>query len=235
VNGAAASTPAPGELRLLIDGARRLGVSLAQPQAEALLQLLDELAAWNRAYNLTTISERGAMIRAHLLDSLSAWPDLAGTRIVDVGTGAGFPGLPLAVAAPERQFLLVDSVGKKIRFVSHAVRRLRLANVTALQARAETLAPTQQSSPQPPQPPQWPQPPFDTVIARAFAALPALLAAIRPLVGAATRVIALKGQYPREELAALPHGWRVTAVRAVQIPGLGAERHIVCLVPQRPA
>jgi 16S rRNA (guanine527-N7)-methyltransferase len=217
VSGAADSVPPPQfELRLLSDGARRLGVSLDAGQAVRLLQLLDDLAAWNRAYSLTTISERGAMIRAHLLDSLSAWPELLGSRIADVGTGAGFPGLPLAVVCPERQFLLIDSVGKKIRFVTHAARRLQLTNVTALQARVETLAP---------------EAPFDTVIARAYAALPGLLAAVRPLVGPATRVVALKGHYPQEELAGVPGDWRLQAVRAVQIPGLGAERHIVSLVP----
>lgn len=180
-----------------------------------MLHLLDELSAWNRAYSLTAIRERGAMIRAHLLDSLSVWADLVGTRIADVGTGAGFPGLPLAVLAPERQFLLLDSVGKKIRFVTHATRRLHLANVTATQARVESFRP---------------EAPFDTVIARAFAALPDLLAAVHHLLGPQTRVVALKGQYPREELAALPRGWRVHGIRAVHIPGLAAERHIISLV-----
>ncbi len=212
--GLSASAPSPSEQRQLIEGARRLGVALGGTQAAALLRLLDELTAWNRAYSLTAISERGAMIRAHLLDSLSAWPELVGARIADVGTGAGFPGLPLAVVAPERQFLLLDSVGKKIRFVTHAARHLQLTNVTAAQTRVETLKP---------------EAPYDTVIARAFAALPDLLAAIHSLLGPHTRVVALKGHYPREELAALPGGWRVLGVREVHIPGLAAERHIVSL------
>jgi 16S rRNA (guanine527-N7)-methyltransferase len=211
---------ATSERRQLIEDARQLGVPLGEAQATTLLQLLDELAAWNRAYSLTAIGDRGEMIRAHLLDSLSAWPDLLGARIADVGTGAGFPGLPLAVLAPERQFLLLDSVGKKIRFVTHAARRLQLTNVTATQARVETLRPEALK----------PEAPFDTVIARAVAALPDLLVAVRPLLGPRTRVVALKGHYPREELAALPRGWRVQAVRAVQVPGLSAQRHIVCLV-----
>jgi 16S rRNA (guanine527-N7)-methyltransferase len=157
------------------------------------------------------------MIRGHLLDSLSAYADLAGGRIADVGTGAGFPGLPLALVAPERSFTLIDSVAKKIRFVTHAVRALGLGNVTALQARVEALRP---------------QAPFDTVIARAYASLPDLLTSVQGLTGAATRVVALKGRYPREELAALPAGWRLEECRPVQVPGLSAERHVLRLVPR---
>ncbi len=209
---------APGEeQRRLIGDARRLGVALDAAQAALELRLLDELSIWNRTYNLTAITERGAMIRAHLLDSLSAQADLAGTLIADVGCGAGFPGLPLAIASPGRRFTLIDSVAKKIRFVTHAVRKLALSNVTALQARAESLAPTT---------------PFDSVIARAYGPLADLLASVQALCGPATRVIALKGRYPHDELAELPRGWRLESARAVQIPGLTAERHILRLVPQ---
>jgi 16S rRNA (guanine527-N7)-methyltransferase len=204
------------EASRLIGDARELGVTLGQPQAAALLRLLEELSSWNRAYSLSAISTRAAMIHAHLLDSLSALPDLAGERIADVGTGAGFPGLPLAVAAPERRFTLIDSVAKKIRFVAHAQRTLGLANVTALQARVEAL-----------QPPA----PFDTVIARAYAALPRLLSSVQGLVGPGTRVVALKGRFPHQELAALPRGWRLQQCRAVHVPGLSAERHVLWLVP----
>jgi len=205
------------EQQRLIDDAGELGVALSAEQAARALQLLDELAIWNRSYNLTAISERGAMIRGHLLDSLSAHVDLAGTRIADVGTGAGFPGLPLALASPQRAFTLIDSVAKKIRFVTHAVRKLQLGNVTPLQARVEALAPSAA---------------FDTVIARAYASLPDLLESVRGLTGPATRVLALKGRYPADELAALPRGWRLEHSRALVIPGLDAERHILRLVPR---
>jgi 16S rRNA (guanine527-N7)-methyltransferase len=190
---------------------------LSDEQAARALQLLDELSIWNRSYNLTAITERSAMIRAHLLDSLAAHVDLAGSRIADVGTGAGFPGLPLALVSPQRTFTLIDSVAKKIRFVTHAVRKLSLANVTPLQLRVETLVPDA---------------PFDTVIARAYAALPDLLASVAGLCGPATRVVALKGRYPADELAELPPGWRLEHSRAVTIPGLSAQRHILRLVPQ---
>jgi 16S rRNA (guanine527-N7)-methyltransferase len=205
------------EPQRLIDDARELGVTLNADQAAGLLRLLDELGSWNRHYNLTAITERESMIGAHVLDSLSAQADLQGTRIADVGTGAGFPGLPLALAEPQRQFTLIDSVAKKIRFVSHAVRVLGLTNVAVLNARAESLTP---------------EPAFDTVVARAFAPLADLLEAVRGLCGPATRVVALKGRYPSDELAELPRGWRLQQARARQIPGLQAERHILSFVRQ---
>src|SRR6185437_15409195 len=144
------------EAHALRADAAALGVALSEPQSQRLLALLDELARWNRAYNLTALTGREAMIRGHLLDSLAALPELAGERIADVGCGAGFPGLPLAIVEPQRAFTLIDSVQKKIRFVSHAVRHLQLSNVTPMAARVERLAPSQT---------------FDTVLARAFAPL----------------------------------------------------------------
>jgi 16S rRNA (guanine527-N7)-methyltransferase len=205
------------EPQRLIEDAQVMGVALDEPQAARLLRLLDELSSWNRSYNLTAISTRESMLSAHLLDSLSALPELQGPLIADVGTGAGFPGLPLALLAPQKQFTLIDSVAKKIRFVSHAVRVLELSNVIAMQARVETLSPAT---------------PFDTVIARAYAALPDLLDSVRGLCGPATRVVALKGRYPQDELAELPRGWRLAQVRALQIPRLQGERHILSFVPQ---
>jgi 16S rRNA (guanine527-N7)-methyltransferase len=205
------------EPQRLIEGAGALGIVLDAAQAGRLLRLLDELARWNRTYNLTAITTRESMISAHLLDSLAAQPDLLGQRIADVGTGAGFPGLPLALIEPQRQFTLIDSVAKKIRFVTHAVRVLELANVVALQARVETLNPDI---------------PFSTVIARAYAALPDLLGNVRGLCGADTRVVALKGRYPQDELSELPRGWRLAQVRALKVPGLDAERHSLSFVPQ---
>jgi 16S rRNA (guanine527-N7)-methyltransferase len=205
------------EPQRLIEGAGAMGVALDAAQAGRLLRLLDELARWNRTYNLTAITTRESMISAHLLDSLAAQPDLQGQRIADVGTGAGFPGLPLALIEPQRHFTLIDSVAKKIRFVTHAARVLELANVVPLQARVETLSPDI---------------PFSTVIARAYAALPDLLGSVRGLCGADTRVVALKGRYPQDELSELPRGWRLTQVRKLTVSGLDAERHSLSFVPQ---
>jgi 16S rRNA (guanine527-N7)-methyltransferase len=205
------------EPQRLIDDAATMGVRLDEQQAARLLRLLDELAIWNRTYSLTAITTREAMISGHLLDSLAAQPELSGRLIADVGTGAGFPGLPLAVLEPQRSFTLIDSVAKKIRFVTHAVRELRLSNVTALQVRVESLSPAT---------------PFDTVIARAYATLPDLLHSVQGLCGTATRVVALKGRYPQDELAELPRGWTLAESRRAHIPGLGAERHILSFVPR---
>jgi 16S rRNA (guanine527-N7)-methyltransferase len=217
-NTGSGSADAVVEEQLLV-GARALGVELSPVQARALLRLLAELAQWNRAYNLTAVTEPAAMLTHHLLDSLAASPDLRGQSIADVGTGAGFPGLPLAIVHPARRFTLIDSVAKKIRFVAHCARLLGLSNVTAMHARAETLAAAG---------------PFDTVIARACAALPRLLAIVAPLCGPGTRLVALKGRYPADEIAALPPDWVLESSRAVVVPGLDAERHVLTLIRQPP-
>jgi 16S rRNA (guanine527-N7)-methyltransferase len=198
----------------LIEDAAGLDVSLSLDEAERLLTLVAELGRWNRSYNLTAINTPAAMITHHLLDSLAIHPDLEGTRIADAGTGAGFPGLPLAVCNPQRHFTLIDATAKKIRFVTHAVQRLGLANVTALHARVETLKPAI---------------PFDTVVARAFAPLPRMLAQAARLCGDGTRVIAMKGKWPAQELAALDSPWRVVASRELTIPGLDAARCVIVL------
>jgi 16S rRNA (guanine527-N7)-methyltransferase len=169
---------------------------------------------WNQRYNLTVITEPEEMLTHHLLDSLAVHPDLEGSRVADVGTGAGFPGLPLALANPQRQFTLIDSSAKKVRFVEHAAHALGLGNVTALRARAESLRPAV---------------PFDTVLARAVAPLPALLPAVAPLCGPDSRVLAMKGRWPADELAALPAGWRVVRSRELSVPQLGEARCLIVL------
>lgn len=196
----------------LVADALALAVTLTEADARALLQLAEELEVWNGRYNLTGIAP-AAMVTHHLLDSLSIAPDLAGTRIADAGTGAGFPGLPLALTNPQRHFTLIDSTLKKIRFVEHAVKMLGLANVTPLHARTEN----------------WKGAPFDTVVARALAPLPRLVEAVAPLCGPATRVLAMKGRLPEAEIAALPAPWQVRAARDIKVPGLDAARCVLTL------
>ncbi len=195
--------------------AQQLGVPLDAAMASKLLRLLDELQQWNRAYNLTGIDNPEAMVATHLLDSLAVSGDLAGSRIADLGTGAGFPGLPLAIVHPERHFTLIDATAKKVRFVSHAARALGLSNVEALQARAECMRPKEL---------------FDTVIARAVAPLPKLAGLARPLSRPGTRLLALKGKRPVAELAAIPSDWELLGVRELRVPGLEAERCLVTLI-----
>jgi 16S rRNA (guanine527-N7)-methyltransferase len=194
-------------------GAATLGVNLTEADAARLLRLLDELERWNRTYNLTAIRDRGQMLTHHLLDSLAIHPDLAGTSVADVGTGAGFPGLPLAVLNPERRFTLIDSNGKKIRFVQHAARELKLANVEGLQGRVETIKGRL----------------FDTVVARAFAPLPELVAFVSPLCGPQTRILAMKGKWPQDEINGLPPQWQQQGSHALTIPGLEESRCVVVL------
>ncbi|MBV8741741.1 MAG: 16S rRNA (guanine(527)-N(7))-methyltransferase RsmG [Sinobacteraceae bacterium] len=194
--------------------AASLGVPLGPQEAMQLLRLLDELERWNRTYNLTAIRGRTAMLTHHLLDSLSVHADLRGTCIADVGTGAGFPGLPLAVVNPERRFTLIDSSGKKIRFVEHAVRELGLHNVSALQQRVADYEPAQ---------------PFDTIVARAFAPLPKLLREVRSLGGAHTRILAMKGRWPAAELDEVDSQWHHEASHIIDIPGLDEARCVIVL------
>ena len=198
----------------LVRDAESLGVSLSRSDATRLLRLLDELARWNRSYNLTAIKTPAAMMTHHLLDSLAVNSALTGTRIADVGTGAGFPGLPLAVVNPARQFTLIDSVAKKLRFVAHATLLLGLDNVRPLHARVERMRI---------------EVTFDTVVARAFAPLPKLLTTIARICAPQTQVLAMKGKWPAEELEALPSGWQVVRSRQLLVPGLDAERCLIVL------
>jgi len=145
---------------------------------------------------------------------LSVLDCLHGKRILDVGTGAGLPGIPLALCAPDRQFVLLDSNGKKIRFVEHAAAELGLGNVLAVQVRVAEYAPERC---------------FDTVISRAFSSLEEFASAASPLLCKEGRLVAMKGRFPEDELHRLPAGWAKPEVRAVSVPGLDAERHIVVL------
>jgi 16S rRNA (guanine527-N7)-methyltransferase len=186
-------------------------------QVSRLLAYLDLLQRWNRAYNLTAVRDRADMVTRHLLDSLVVLPWIPGGRLLDAGSGAGLPGVPLAIARPDLDVTLLDSAGKKIRFLEHLRRELGLRNVTPVQARLEDYAPQDLVSA-----------PFGAVISRAFASLAAFAAAARHLTGAA-RLLAMKGRYPASELAELPAWLRVEAVERLAVPGLQEERHLVIM------
>ena len=196
----------------LVAGAQELGIALDAVQAAALMRLLTELREWNTRFNLTAIREPVDMVDKHLLDSLSIQPYLHGRRIADIGTGAGFPGLPLAVVNPRRQFTLIEATGKKVQFVRHAIETLHIENVEIVQARAET----------------WrPRAPFDSVIARALGKLADFICVAGHLCARDGRMLAMKGREPTAEIEALPPGWRVRAVHELKVPGLAAARCVV--------
>lgn len=196
-------------------GAHQLGVMLDDAQAARLIAHLDLMDEWGQRMNLTAIREREAQVTRHVLDSLSVRPWLRGSRVLDVGSGAGFPGIPLAIVEPGREFTLLDSTGKKCRFLEAVCEQLGLANVTVVNSRAEQYRPSQR---------------FDTVIARAVGPLVELVRNAGHLVTGGGRLLAMKGRVPEEELAARLNGWKVAALHRLEVPGLDEQRHLVDLV-----
>jgi len=176
-----------------------------------LLRLLDK---WNRAFNLTAVRDPAEMVARHILDSLSARPFLSGVSVLDAGTGAGFPGLPLALVEPHRHFTLLDSGGKKIRFVRHVLGELALDNVIVEQLRVEAFEPADL---------------YDVVISRAFSSLGVFVRRCAGLVATGGCLLAMKGRYPESELAGVPGTWKVTDVVRLEVPGLSGERHMVVM------
>ncbi len=202
----------PAHSNALTQAAEQLGVRLSGEQADHLFGLLDALDDWNQRMNLTAIREREAQVSKHLLDSLSVHPYLRGTRIADIGTGAGFPGLPLALVNPEREFTLLDSTAKKLRFVEHAAIQMSLTNVTTVHARAEDYKPKER---------------FDSILSRAVGPIENFVNWCGHLCVSGGRLLAMKGRFPEAELEALPNGWKVAEVHRLVIPTLDEERHLV--------
>mgnify|MGYP001150915599 FL=1 len=199
----------------LLDGARALALDLDDAQLAKLVAHLDLLDDWNTRMNLTAIRDRPSQLTKHLLDSLTVQPYLQGERVADVGSGAGFPGIPLAIVEPHRHFTLIESTGKKCRFLEHVRDALELKNVEVVQSRAESYKPEVR---------------FDTVLARAVGPVADLVKVAGPLVVGGGRLLAMKGRYPQDELAAKLNGWKVASVHPLTVPGLGEERHLVELV-----
>jgi 16S rRNA (guanine527-N7)-methyltransferase len=200
------------EHELLIAGARDIGIALDAPGAETLLKLVDALELGNAQFNLTAIRDRSSMLLKHVLDSLSVQPYLRGSRVADIGTGAGFPGLPLAIVNPQRRFTLVEATGKKARFAEQTAVHLGVENVKVVHERAENYRPFEL---------------FDTVMARALSSLADFAAYAGHLCAPDGRLLAMKGKRPDEEISALPKSFRVLAVHRLKVPGLDDERHLV--------
>ena len=192
-----------------------LEVSAAAQQK--LLDYIALLAKWNRSYNLTAVRKPEQMVTRHLLDSLVIKPFLHGKQILDVGTGAGLPGIPLAIVCPEREFTLLDSNSKKTRFVTQAAAELGLMNVNVVQSRVEGFQPHS---------------PFDTVIARAFATIADFINQSAHLLAADGLFLVMKGVYPVTELEALEDTFMVEQTHKLVVPGLDAERHLIIIKPR---
>lgn len=200
------------EARLPLEqGLAELGIALNTEQVERLLAYGALLVKWNRTYNLTAKDSPEDILRLHLLDSLTALPYLEGGEIADIGTGGGTPGVPLAIAAPERRFVLLDSSAKKTRFVRQALLELGLDNGTVVTSRVEDFSFAGG---------------FDTIISRAFASTPDFIAKTRHLAKPGGLWLAMKGRAPQDELAGLPYPWQR---EPLHVPGLAAERCVVCV------
>jgi len=194
----------------LADGLASLGLDRAL--AEPLLAYLGLLLRWNRTYNLTAIRDPEEMVTRHLLDSLAMHAHVRPGALADLGTGPGLPGIPLAILRPDLQVTLVESNGKKARFLREAVRQLRLGNARVAESRAEALD----------EPGAYAQ-----VTARALDTLAGIIEVGGHLLSPGGRLLAMKGVNPVDEIAALPPGWTALAVHTLTVPGLAAERHLV--------
>lgn len=203
----------------LAEGCAALGLDLSPVQQARLLQYVALLQKWNRVYNLTAIRDESKLVSHHLLDSLAVVPHLLGPRVLDVGTGAGLPGIAIAVARPDLEVVMLDSNHKKLAFVTQAIGELGLPNASVERTRVE----------------EWrPAAGFHTVISRAFAELPDFARLAGHLIAPGGRLIAMKGLHPHEEIAALPEGFLCEQVLTLDVPGVEA-RHLVVLAPARAA
>ena len=193
-------------------GCDDLQLSLGSDQQARLIDYVALLSKWNTAYNLTAVREEADMVTRHLLDSLAIAPFLAGQRVLDVGTGAGLPGVPMAILFPQREFHLLDSNGKKTRFLFQVKTALRLDNMVVHQARVQSFRVVE---------------PFDAVLSRAFASLQDMMHGCRHLLAPEGRLLAMKGAYPAQELDAIGQEGAQVVVHPLVVPGLGEHRHLV--------
>jgi 16S rRNA (guanine527-N7)-methyltransferase len=200
----------------LAAGIAGLGLALPEGAEAKLLAYLALLAKWNRVYNLTAVRDAGRMVSHHLLDSLAAAPYFLGETVLDVGSGGGLPGIPLAIARPELRVTLVDSIAKKTAFLQQAKAELGLANLDVVTSRVEDYRPAAR---------------FDVITSRAFSDLKEFVTLTRHLLEPGGRWLAMKGLYPNEEISVLPADVKVSAYHLLVVPGLEASRHLIILEP----
>ncbi|CAD2225996.1 methyltransferase, SAM-dependent methyltransferase, glucose-inhibited cell-division protein [Pseudoalteromonas sp. 3J6] len=189
-------------------------IALTQKQQQQLVRYVELLDKWNKAYNLTSVRLPQEMMVKHIMDSLVVAPHLTGHHYIDVGTGPGLPGIVLAITLPETQFVLLDSLGKRVRFLMHVKHELGLDNVTPVQSRVEEYQPSVK---------------LDGVLSRAFASLQDMIDWCSHLIDHSGKFIALKGVFPSEELDSLPTGVKFEQKIALEVPDLDAQRHLIIL------
>ncbi len=198
----------------LAEGVAELGLALPPRTQPRLLDYLALLHKWNRTYNLTAVREPSGMVGQHLLDCLAVLPHVSARGILDVGSGAGLPGVPLALALPLASVTLLESNHKKAAFLQQAKIELKLDNVAVACERVESWQPGGR---------------FDMVISRAFSDLAQFVTLAGRHVASGGRLAAMKGAYPREEIARLPAGWKLDQAVALSVPGLRAQRHLLLI------
>jgi 16S rRNA (guanine527-N7)-methyltransferase len=193
-------------------GIDELGIDCNPQQVELLLDYVGLLITWNNAYNLTAIRDPEQIIALHILDSLALLPFVTGDNLIDVGTGPGLPGIPLAIMCPHKTFKLLDSNGKKTRFLFHARCQLKLQNLTEIQSRVEQFQPEQT---------------YDMVLSRAFTSVAEMADKCKHLLNPDGRFLAMKGKFPQSELSLLEKDYKVDVSHRLTVPGVEAERHLI--------
>ncbi len=199
---------------ILASGLEALSLNLADNQQQQLVEFVLLIDKWNKAYNLTSVRCPKQMMVKHILDSLAIVPHLTGENIIDVGTGPGLPGMPLAIAFPDKTFTLLDSLGKRVRFMTQCVHTLKLTNVTPVNSRVENHVGDK---------------PYDIVLSRAFASLKDMLHWCEHLVDSDGQFLALKGQFPQSEIDEVSDHFQVVKTENITVPNLDGERHLVWL------
>lgn len=205
----------PAVQRRLVEGAETLGIELPPVLEAALLRHLELLLKWNRTYNLTAITDPMEVVVRHTLDSLSILPWITGARLADVGSGGGFPGIPIAIMNPAIEVITLDSRGKKVRFMDAVRRELSLGNLNAVHQRVEQFQPPQQ---------------FDTLVSRAFASLARFFDLSHHLLADGGQLLAMKGDFPKQEMEELQHKHPVQIrCESLEVPFLQAQRHLIII------
>lgn len=202
------------QANLLKQGIKQLALSITEQQQALLLGYLELLAKWNKAYNLTAVRDINEMVSRHLLDSLSIVPYIKGNYWLDVGSGGGMPGIPLAIIFPDTEFTLLDSNGKKTRFLTQVALQLKLTNVNVVNQRVESFHVKQ---------------PFTGIVSRAFSSLVEFINLTKHLAGEETEWLAMKGVYPEQELQSLPAEFKVEADYQLTVPNCEGQRHLLII------